>query len=167
MSQLLPIVYNLENGIETIDSLSDDEKNFIYALANINDELPGMLAKAIQMQIDTSFHYDEPIYVIDTLQSKTKTIKKINKPQNTQEVLNIYPNPSKDYVIIDYRTKTTAKEIILVVTDMQGRLQMKKTLNAKSTQNLIDVHNFVNGMYNFTIFANGNQKISNKIVIQN
>ena len=44
---------------------------------------------------------------------------------------------------------------------------MKKTLNAKSTQNLIDVHNFVNGMYNFTIFANGNQKISNKIVIQN
>ena len=166
MSQLLPIVYNLENGIETIDSLSDDEKNFIYALANINDELPGMLAKAIQMQTDTNFHYYEPIYVADTQQTKSKITKKINKSLSTQETLSMFPNPTKGYVIIDYRTNTPAKEIILVVTDMQGRLQMKKTLNVKFTQNLIDVYNFVNGMYNFTIFVDGNQKISNKIVIQ-
>lgn len=167
MNQLLSIAFNLTNNVETIDSLTDDELYFVYELAKRSDELPGMLAKAIQMQTDTSYHYDEPIYVIDTLQSKTKITKKINKPLNTQEILNIYPNPSKDYVIIDFRTNTPAKEILLVVTDMQGRLQMKKILNVKYSQNLVDVHNFVNGMYNFTIFVDGNQKNSNKIVIQN
>ena len=167
MSQLIPIIYNLENGIETIDSLNVDEQSFVYSLAESNEELPGMLAKAIRMQIDTSFHYEEPIYVADTLQTKTKTIKKTKKQLNTTETLNIFPNPSKDYVIVDYRNNTPTKVVLLVITDMQGRLQKKMLLNVKFSQNLVDVHNFVNGMYNFTIFVDGKQKASNKIVIQN
>ena len=166
MTQLMPIIFNLENGIETIDSLNADEQSYVYNLAENNDNLPSMLAKAIRMQIDTSFHYDEPIYVADTLQTKSKIIKKTNKPLNTTETLNMYPNPSKDYVIVDYRNNVPAKEILLIITDMQGRLQKKMLLNVKFTQNMVDVHNFINGMYNFTIFVDGNQKISNKIVIQ-
>ena len=167
MTQLMPIIFNLENGIETIDSLNADEQSYVYNLAENNDNLPSMLAKAIRMQIDTSFHYDEPIYVADTLQTKSKIIKKTNKPLNTTETLNMYPNPSKDYVIVDYRNNTPTKEVLLVITDMQGRLQKKMLLNVKFSQNLVDVHNFVNGMYNFTIFVDGKQKASNKIVIQN
>ena len=84
-----------------------------------------------------------------------------------KEDFSVHPNPAKGYVIVDYRNNTPAKEILLVITDMQGRLQKKILLNVKFTQNLVDVHNFVNGMYNFTIFVDGKQKASNKIVIQN
>ncbi len=167
MNKLMPIIFNLENGIETIDSLNVDEQSFVYNLTGNNDNLPEMLAKAIRIQTDTSFHYDEPIFVVDTLQTKSKTIKKTPKQLNTKETLNIFPNPAKGYLIVDYRNNTPAKEILLVITDMQGRLQKKILLNVKFTQNLVDVHNFVNGMYNFTIFVDGNQKNSNKIVIQN
>jgi len=167
MNKLMPIIFNLENGIETIDSLNVDEQSFVYNLTGNNDNLPEMLAKALRIQTDTSFHYDEPIFVVDTLQTKSKTIKKTPKQLNTKETLNIFPNPSKDYVIVDYKNNTPVKEILLVITDMQGRLQKKMLLNVKFTQNLVDVHNFVNGMYNFTIFVDEKQKASNKIVIQN
>ena len=168
MQLLLPIIYFLNDSIP-YESLTESNKTFIYDLAVNNDELPGMLAKAIQMQVDTSFHYNEPIYVNDDIQearSKVNT-KIINKPKNTQETINIYPNPAKDYLIVDYRNNSLAKEILIEITDMQGRLQLKKLLNVKSTQNLIDIHNFVNGLYNFTIFVDGKQKATNKIVVQN
>ncbi|MEI6823186.1 MAG: T9SS type A sorting domain-containing protein [Bacteroidota bacterium] len=167
MSYMIPIIYNLENSIETIDSLNVDEQSFVYSLAESNDDLPGMLAKAIRLQIDTSYHYYEPIYPADSQQMRTKAVKKVNKPKSTTETFSVHPNPAKGYVIVDYRNNTPTKEILLVITDMQGRLQKKMLLNVKFSQNLVDVHNFVNGMYNFTIFVDGKQKASSKIVIQN
>jgi len=84
-----------------------------------------------------------------------------------KEDFSVHPNPAKGYVIVDYRNNTPIKEILLVITDMQGRLQKKQILKNNSTPNFVDVHNFVNGMYNFTIFVDGKQKVTSKIVIQN
>ncbi len=162
MKQLLPKILSMNNS----HSLGDGDRSYIYMLADNENNLAGMLAKNIRLQSDTSFHYKEPIYINDSVQTRSKLNKKINKLPKKQDELTIYPNPGKNYVIIDYKNTTNAKEILLTITDMQGRLQSKQELKLKASQNFVDVHNLINGFYNFTIFVDGIQKSSKKIIIQ-
>ena len=163
MRLLLPIIYSLTN--DTI-KLNGFDQSYLYSLAENDDNLAGMLAKNVRLQLDTSFQYQEPIYPADTQQTKSMLAKKQTKKPNPQDIIKIHPNPANDYVIVEYMNTTNAKNIELKVSDMQSRVQLKQILKKNSTINFVDVHNFMNGIYNFSIFVDGIQKTTNKIVIQ-
>lgn len=80
--------------------------------------------------------------------------------------MRVYPNPANDFIIAEYKIDKTAKEVLLLISDIQGRLQMKKQLTTISNQALIDIRNLQNGIYNCTIIVDGQQKAVTKIIVQ-
>jgi len=80
--------------------------------------------------------------------------------------IKVYPNPATDFIIAEYKIDKAAKEVLLVISDMQGRLQMKKQLTTISYQALIDIRNLQNGSYNCTIIVDGQQKAVTKLIVQ-
>ena len=139
---------------ELYDGVTTNDGGFItcgYVLAN-----PGIVQQIWVVKTDSN-GYAPGMHFLG--------INEVSK-ENKGDV-RVFPNPAKGYVIVDYKTNTNAKEILLIITDMQGRLQKKQFLKNNSTPNFVDVHNFINGMYNFTIFVDGKQKATSKIVIQN
>ncbi len=79
---------------------------------------------------------------------------------------NLVPNPANDYIIAEYTIEKTAKSVLLVISDMQGRLQIKYELTNKINQSLIDIRNLLNGTYNCAIIVDGLQKAVKKLIIQ-
>jgi len=80
--------------------------------------------------------------------------------------LKVYPNPANKFLNVEYTIDISVKEAVLLITDMQGRLQLKHTLKTSTNQTLIDVSILKNGTYHCTIMVDGQQKSVTKIIVQ-
>jgi uncharacterized delta-60 repeat protein len=70
---------------------------------------------------------------------KNTLISNVSQFQNDQTALSIYPNPSKDYLIINVNSK------LLTIKDIFGKIMMKKTLIQKNEP--INIKELSNGIY--------------------
>ena len=80
--------------------------------------------------------------------------------------LKVYPNPANDFIIAEYNIETTAKEVVLAIFDMQGRLQLNQQLKNTTNLALINVQKLINGTYQCKLLVNGHQKFVAKLIIQ-
>lgn len=86
----------------------------------------------------------------------------INTSINThteQRALNLYPNPAKDILILDFESDDTSFELVL--KDVVGRTIYQKT----QTEKQIKVQPFQAGVYYLTIFQNG-ERLTQKVIIR-
>jgi hypothetical protein len=164
MTKIMPIISQLNyEGI----SWENIDQSTILDLSENNAELPGMLARAIRLHYDENYTYEEPIYKDEENQElKMASIPKTNKAQqNTSQVFTISPNPANEYFIAEY-TNTNAKEIVIQIFDIQGRLQLTQTLKNTTNQAVIDVNKLINGTYHCKLIVDGTQKFVSKLIIQ-
>jgi hypothetical protein len=82
-------------------------------------------------------------------------------------VVNIYPNPAHDYLIIDYQMEEKEMNAILRLTSPQGHLVQQYTIDQPIGQQLIDVQSLADGLYYLTLITKRNQVITRKITIAN
>ncbi|MDQ6889683.1 MAG: T9SS type A sorting domain-containing protein, partial [Bacteroidota bacterium] len=78
----------------------------------------------------------------------------------------IYPNSITDIATLEITTEKSNEPLRVIITDMQGRIAYKKTVYA--TQNIIldkiDMSRLVTGMYAITIYFNGSEKQTVKVL---
>jgi len=82
---------------------------------------------------------------------------------NEQEIKNsiqLFPNPAKDYTTITYDIPNN-RSAKLIITDIVGKEVLNTNLPAYKTQHTVNVSNFKNGVYFYSIIVNG-KKISTK-----
>jgi len=77
-----------------------------------------------------------------------------------------YPNPANDFVIVEYTIDKIAKEVVFLVYDMQGRLQITQPLKNLTNQSLVDISKLTNATYQCKILIDGHQKAIAKIIVQ-
>jgi len=167
LRQVFPIIGKIECEGKTWDELDGNDRETIIGLSDNNNELPGMLAKSVRLRFDSQYIYEEPIYVDEENEElKMASIPKINKPQyNSSQLFALSPNPANEYIIAEY-SNTNAKEIVLQIYDIQGRLQLTQQLKNTTNQALIDVRKLTNGTYQCKLMIDGQQKLVNKLIIQ-
>ena len=68
--------------------------------------------------------------------------------------INVYPNPAKDYINVDFDTKNFSKGEIHLF-DMQGKLVKKAKLKTQKG-NRVDISSLKAGSYSYNIILNGN-----------
>ena len=77
---------------------------------------------------------------------------------NVNEIGNncvFFPNPANDYVIIDYFSTSEANEIIVKVSDVNGRTIKSVSLQKAPSSNTIDLRSFDKGVFLFSIYEDG------------
>ena len=80
--------------------------------------------------------------------------------------LKVFPNPAKEFLTAEYSINKPAKEVLLLITDMQGRLLIKQQLTTKTNQALVDIRNLKSGSYHCTLMLDGKQKAVAKVIIK-
>jgi len=80
--------------------------------------------------------------------------------------MKVYPNPANDFVIVEYTIDKIAKEVVFLVYDMQGRLQITQPLKNLTNQSLVDISKLTNATYQCKILIDGHQKAVAKIIVQ-
>lgn len=165
MKDLLPVLIDL--NCEEVEWEAID-KSKVIELSENNDELPGALAKAIRMHYDESYTYPEPIYINESIASKSTTAAKISKSAAIadKQIFKVSPNPANDFVIVEYTIDKIAKEVVFLVYDIQGRLQLTQQLKNLTNQSLVDISKLTNGTYQCKLVTDGHQKAVAKLIVQ-
>ena len=104
-------------------------------------------------------HFDNTVYSEPYQYEGFLKGKKESNNFDTDQIINknvkFYPNPAGDFVIIDYFSTTQAKEIIVKITDIDGKHIMSTPLQKAPSVNTIDVRSLTKGTYIFSIYEDG------------
>ena len=83
---------------------------------------------------------------------------------NTSEIINVYPNPAIDFVIVDMNNSQNSI-VNINISDMTGRT-MYADFNMQSKQISVPLSKFKSGIYILTILDDSGNKLSKKLIIK-
>jgi len=79
--------------------------------------------------------------------------------------MKVFPNPARDFVIVEYHKNDMLDQAILEVLDMKGRKVRSYFLPKTANQQIISFEGLSVGTYLIQIYVNGLPKESCKVVI--
>ena len=82
------------------------------------------------------------------------------------EVQNIYPNPASNVAILNYAILDANKEAKIVVHDLLGTMTKDYPLNKFEKTLKIDTRDYKEGVYFYTLYADGENKVTKKLIIK-
>lgn len=97
--------------------------------------------------------------------STTNTIKDANSSRSISDncELNVYPNPARDYIILNYKVEKSDSRIDIY--DLRGKTYFSKNITEKEGEILIETNNFVSGSYFVKLQSEGKVIKTEKINI--
>ncbi len=146
------------------DSINPDSTMTQNLLSlSVHKSIPGAYAMN-RLIHDSTIIYNEPVYLPDLL--KSAPVYPENPAQGQKEyILNIFPNPAGDYLIIDYDLSEYIGNLYLKMTDIQGKQSKTIKLINSRTQKVVSTNKLPNGTYFMQLFLDNDVLETTKIVI--
>ncbi len=139
----------------------DIEKLHEYA---IQDNLTA--AKAINLlALNGINEYPEPLLLPDTNQPQQRVNMHQDALETKENNLTIFPNPSTNYININYTLQEPTDGLYLVITDLNGKITHQQPLLERQNEVTIFTRKFAVGQYNCTIRTKTNIVENKKFVI--
>lgn len=160
---LATLARDLKSNYKVLDSLSSEDYLALIQIANNEESSVKGIARNLMLRLNL-IEYAEPIYEINTSEEKSKTTKE-TKNNSDSNVLKIYPNPAKDYLIVYFKAET--ENCIIEVCDMFGRNLYSQKVNQKEGEIIIETKSFISGNYFVKLQSKGNTIKTEKVNISN
>jgi hypothetical protein len=136
---------NLENYITDITCLPDNWlRNSLLAAGKLD--------------------YTEQYILPDLTKSDEVEIPQKKKSKTTNEFLKVFPNPAKEYIIIEYIIGK-AESNIIIITDGKGRPVDKLSIKKEEDQILYITKKLIPGLYNCSLSNDGRIKSTVKFTV--
>lgn len=154
MTGIYSILSNLRANGCTIDSLTASQVNEFHVLASEGAQRPCAYARNILLALD-EIAYDEPILFPNLLKSSEAKVGYENLI-NAQppQILEVYPNPSKDFVILKYKLDTE-QEGIIEIQDVSGKTIQILQFTEIQDQITVATQDWNAGLYIASIIMDG------------
>lgn len=110
-------------------------------------------------------NYEEPINIPEILKS-SEAIEDDKHIFGKPEVLNVFPNPANDYIIVDYNTEGHNGIVLLSIIDLNGKPVFAEVQNETRNQKVISTINWKSGVYLVTVSVNGSTIRSSKLTVK-
>jgi len=149
-------------------NLVDSDTNMIERMTELAqfDDQPGCLAK-------NALHFlgileSGPYYILPGEQ-----LKSIENKYKTQFVftsfltpyIRLYPNPAKNYLIVEYNVSDISEEGLLKIYTATGTMQFTKQLKGNQHDLIINTKDWLDGIYFFNFTSSSEYKQSGKVII--
>ena len=112
--------------------------------------------------------YEEPINIGDSVKSAV-TLMPATKPvansRRDHEMLSVFPNPAKGYVIIEYRMPGSSSKAALIICNSSGIVVSEQILTKVRDQVVIETKSLSSGSYFVSLQVNGKQICSKPLSI--
>lgn len=126
----------------------------LYEIMEADDALVGSFARNILLALD-QLTYVEPVLLPDMFKS-AEAFENYNKLIQTTkpQLIKVFPNPSKDYLIIEYKFENTG-DMTIEICDLQGIINYTVNKTTLHDQLLIDTRSWESGIYVVSLKQNG------------
>ena len=122
-------------------------------------------ARSILSLVDSNYYYHEPIFLPDPENplKMSKPFKQLKKEDNQ---LKVFPNPAKEFFIIDYQINDILMNTRLELIDATGRKVQTIELKTAKGQTMIKTGNLAKGLYHCYLQNNDTTVSQTKITIE-
>ncbi len=158
---VLPLLFTDSLGYLVPDSL---QRILLEQIAGTDCDFPGAWARNILIASGL-MNYEEPIVNESTLKSSRKDKYHWKSSRSIKSDLKVFPNPAKDYLVIEYQKESDDDQLQIVILDMQGRRIGLYQLDKNTDQKIIPTTGMKTGSYMIQLYVNGVHKKSNKIMV--
>ena len=87
-----------------------------------------------------------------------------NKSEN-QSVLKVYPNPSHDYITLEYRTGDKYSNVWFTICDVNGREIIKQQLKGGNNEEIVNTTSLQPDIYTIILYGDNNIIATEKISV--
>ena len=153
MQLLYTLLRELFEAGKHLDELSAVQKGQLQSLASETTGFAPVYARNVLIAID-EMEYEEPVILPDQFKSTTveEAYKELlNSPQ--PKMLEVYPNPSNDFVILGYQFDTETKGSI-EIRDVSGSLIQSVPFKGMQDQVSVITRSWAPGMYMVSLMVN-------------
>jgi len=159
---LLPVLEQL--SIDSVGFLCPDstQKATLFQIISDYDDLPGNFSRNILIN-NGLLTYQEPIVTDPTLKS-TKRFHNLRKTPVDKSFIKVFPNPCRDYIIVEYLNKPENFGGVFELYDITGKKLLTKTLYQGYDQLLISMLDLEKGMYYLYVKDTNGRKTVRKII---
>ena len=98
---------------------------------------------------------DIPVMAGNNTQRRSNNIGRPLDRELMESYLKIYPNPAKDLTALEYTLPCISKTAILQIADPAGKILFSKELHDAHNIILLDIKNWNNGNYIYTLACDG------------
>lgn len=109
--------------------------------------------------------YDEPYLAPDLTKKTTVKLPKQKGSLNNPEVLRVYPNPTSNYITIEFDLGDEASDALIEIIDASGKIVWVKKSNKSKNQLVADVQMLSTGNYLARLYSNRHLIASKTFVI--
>lgn len=148
------VVVTLAQSGNNIFQMTAAQKSDLYTVYNNSTGGAGALAKNVLLTADT-LTYKEG-YILPTEGAKTGKVRRRRANRNFEsDKLKVYPNPARDYVIVEYQLAEDVEKVVVKIID--NNAYIRKTIERLSNQDfiVIDTRGMKTGTYIVHVSANG------------
>lgn len=137
-----------------LDSITSAQKAILYQLADNARNLAGSYARNILIQVD-DYAYQEPIILPEDEYKSGSIVFNLPNPETfIPEIIDIYPNPAKDYLIVELK-KGNVSGAKLMIFDNQGRPAKDLNLPERQQNLIVPIKDLEPGFYYLIVEING------------
>lgn len=132
------------------------------------EDLPGCLSRNILHFL--GIMENGPYYLLPNDQLKTSSLFSASTHEllaNQGPEFEIYPNPGKNYIIVEYNVEDISRDNLLTIYSPEGKIQFVESLVITSNHLIINTENWPSGIYFFNFITQNNWRTSGKILIIN
>ena len=165
-TDFVPILIKMVRDSCEFWDLTTGEMDKLVELSDNGLYFPAAYARTIRLLYDSTYTYEEPI-IFPVAQSARKG--KAARPQLLSDapVVQVYPNPARDYCIVDYQMDIMDVDASLHITTPQGKVVQQYTLYQPTGQKIIDIKGLADGLYYITLKTKRNLVVTRKITVAN
>jgi hypothetical protein len=153
LQSLYTMLREIYEGGETLNELSTSQIGQFVSIALAETGLAAVYARNILINI-IDFEYSEPVTLPDQLKS-TMTEEAYNKLLSSPlpKMLELYPNPSKDFVFLGYQFERNTRGVI-EIRDVLGKLIYNIPFEGMQDQITILTKTWTPGIYFVNLVVN-------------
>jgi len=159
---LFGILEQLSGNELLIDSVQTSQ---LEILIERDDYFPGAYARDILFAAGF-IDYEEPIIIPEAFKSseviEDEPFSSFDKP----EILNVFPNPADDYIVVDYNAEGHSGIVLLSIIDLSGKPVFAEVQPIMRNQKVISTTDWKSGVYLVTVSVNGSTIKSRKLTIK-
>jgi len=151
----MAVMVQLAQSGNNIFQLNTAQKASLYNIYQNSNARAGAWAMNILCTVDTLSYKEN--YLLPTTGNKTSIVKR-KRPDNQvfkNSKLKVYPNPAKDYVIVEYQLAGDADKAVVKIIDNNGFI--RQTIEQENSYGftVIDTRSLETGTYICHVAANG------------
>jgi hypothetical protein len=129
------------------------------------EDFPGCIAGNILTYLGNRLI--SPYYLLPDNDLKAAAINSQRNGKETIEkpLFKIYPNPSKNYVFVEYDIQDIQSNSFLTIYNQEGKLKFKSSLDPKMNHLIVNTRGWPSGSYFFNFVSGNNSNQNGKIIV--